>query len=78
MTGASNVTRMRVGGAGIHPKPNERVDGVAPPHNNARTMPAMSHSAGIRMNRKRALVVDGKSLTYVNFALTGPNFYIVF
>lgn len=65
LTGATNVTRMRVGGAGIHPKPNERVDAVPSTQQNARSMPTMSHSAGIRMNRKRALVVDGKSLTYI-------------
>lgn len=65
MTGAPTVTRMRVGGAGIRPKPNERVDGVPQPHTNALSMPTMSHSAGVRLSRKRALVVDGKSLTYI-------------
>lgn len=51
---------MRVGAAGIRPQPNEHVDSS---HSNSRPLPTMSHSAGVRMNRKRALVVDGKSLT---------------
>lgn len=64
ISGAPAVNRMRVGGAGVRPKPNDRVDGVSHPHN-TRPLPTMSHSAGIRMSRKRALVVDGKSLTYI-------------
>lgn len=66
LTTAPNATRMRVGGAGIRPTPNDHIDAVSPrPSNNSRTVRTVSHSAGVRMSRKRALVVDGKSLTWV-------------
>lgn len=65
LTAAPNVTCMRVGGAGIRPTPNDHIDAVSPPQSNSRTVRTVSHSAGIRMSRKRALVVDGKSLTCV-------------
>lgn len=62
LSGPPPVVRARVGAAGVRPKPNDLSD---IPHRNVRQIPTMSHSAGVRMSRKRALVVDGKSLTYI-------------